>query len=117
MGRPEAATARLEDGQIVSQHWRAVETAIDPAAGDLVVLVYDPEFYVAYSIRSDSRIEGRADCRVRIFGPDLNFAEERLQAALEELYAGGVTDLEANFPAVGRDFADEVRLDCTQAAD
>jgi len=112
MGPPRDATARLEDGQIVSQHWRAVEAPVDPTAGDLIVRIYDPEYYVAYSIGDANSVEGRADCRVRIFVADLAQAEGRLQAALDEMMAGGVTDLEDNFPAVGRDFADEARLDC-----
>lgn len=117
LGPPEEARARLEDGEIVSQHWRAVEGVVDPAAGELVVRVYDPEFYVAYTIGHDSRVEGRVDCRLRIFAPDLGAAEERLQAALDELMAGGVTDIEANFPAVGRDFAEELRFDCAPPDD
>lgn len=117
VGPPEDATARLEEGQIVSQHWRAVETPTNPADGAVIVQVYDPEFYVAYTISHESRIEGRADCRLRIFAPDLAAAEEQLQAALDELMAGGVADLETNFPAVGRDFAEEVRLDCVPPPD
>ncbi len=112
LGPPEDAQARLDDGQIVSQHWRDVQAGIDPGAGDLVVQVYDPEFYVSYTISHESLVEGRADCRLRFFGPDLAAAEERLQQALDELLAEGMSDLEANFPAVGRDFAEEVRLDC-----
>ncbi len=111
LGPPEDATARLEQGEIVSQHWREVQARVHPEAGDLVIQVYDPEFYISYSISHGSVIDGRVDCRLRYFGPDLAVAEERLQAALDELLAEG-SDLEANFPAVGRDFAEEVRLDC-----
>ncbi|WP_209425613.1 DUF1007 family protein [Pararhodobacter sp. SW119] len=117
VGPPQAASARLEAGEIVSQHWRRVEDGVDPAAGDLVVQVYDPEYYVSYTISHDSRIEGRGDCRLRFFGPDLSAAEERLQAALDELIAGGAADLEQDFPAVGRDFAEELRFDCTASGD
>jgi ABC-type uncharacterized transport system substrate-binding protein len=113
LGRPEDPSARLDDGQIVTQHWRALETPLDPAAGALSVMVYDPEFYVSYAISHQSGVEGRTDCRLRFFGPDLSAAEERLQAALDELAAGGESDLETNFPAVGRDFAEEARLDCS----
>lgn len=112
LGPPEEAAARLEDGQIVSRHSRAVIVPVDPAAGAFSVLVYDPEYFVAYTISHDSEITGRADCRLRIFAPDLAAAEDRLQAALDELLAGGAYDIEANFPAVGRDFAEELRLDC-----
>ncbi len=105
---PRAEWARLEDGEIVTRHWRS----LDPAhpAQDLVVQVYDPEFYVAYTLRA-ARIEGPEPCRARIFETDLGGARERLEAMLDELYAGG-GDIEADFPQVGRSFADEVLLDC-----
>jgi ABC-type uncharacterized transport system substrate-binding protein len=112
LGPPEDARARLDDGEIVSQHWRDVGGGVDPAAGELVLQVYDPEYYVAYTISHESVVDGRVDCRLRYFGPDLAVAEERLQQALDELIAEGAADLEANFPAVGRDFAEEARLDC-----
>jgi ABC-type uncharacterized transport system substrate-binding protein len=112
LGPPEGALARVEDGQIVSSHWRAVGAPVDPGQGALVVQVYDPEYYIAYTISHESKIEGRDDCRLRFFGPDLAAAEERLQAALDELMAGGASDLEAQFPAVGRDFAEEIRVEC-----
>lgn len=115
LGRPEPVRTWLEDGQIVSQHRRAVISPVDPAVGALVIQVYDPEYYIAYTIAAQPAILGRTDCRARVFVPDLGAARERLEAALDELYAGGVGDLEESFPTVGRDFAEEIRLDCTAA--
>jgi len=112
LGQPEPVRTWLEGGQIVSQHRRAVLTPVDPAAGPLVIQVYDPEYYIAYTIAARPSITGRSDCRARIFVPDLGAARERLEAALDELYAGGGGDLEDNFPTVGRDFAEEIRIEC-----
>lgn len=117
LGQPEPVRTWLEDGQIVSQHRRAVISPIDPAAGHLVIQVYDPEYYIAYTIAAQPTILGRADCQARVFVPDLSAARERLEAALDELYAGGGGDLENSFPTVGRDFAEEIRLDCPAAQD
>ncbi|MCC5988280.1 MAG: DUF1007 family protein [Pararhodobacter sp.] len=112
---PEEGHAWLDDGQIVSRHVRRVAEPADPDAGQLVIRVYDPEYYIAYTIADYARIEGRSNCRTRLFGADLDAAREQLDAAIDELYAGGVQDIEANFPAVGREFADELRLECSPA--
>lgn len=113
---PHDGHAWLDEGQIVSRHVRHVLEPVDPDAGPLVIRVYDPEYYIAYTIADHPRMEGRTDCRARLFGADLDVARERLDEAIDELYAGGVQDIEANFPAVGRDFADELRLECAPAA-
>lgn len=116
LGPPQPVATTLEDGQIISRHLRPVLTPVDPKLGPLVIQVYDPEYYVAYTITGQTAIDGRDDCRARVFVPDMSAANARLEAALDELYAGGVTDVEENFPAVGRDFAEEIRVDCAPGA-
>lgn len=113
LGAPQPVATTLEDGQIISRHLRPVLTPVDPVTGPLVIQVYDPEYYIAYTIAGQATIAGRDDCRARVFVPDLSAASARLEAVLDELYAGGVADIEEDFPAVGRDFAEEIRLDCT----
>ncbi len=115
LGGPEEACARLDEGEIVSQHRRRVLDPVDPATMPLSIRVFDPEYFIAYTIADHARFEGREDCRSRLFGPDLDQANERLQAALDELYAGGITDIEANFPAVGAHFAEELVIECGPA--
>ena len=110
---PVDGHAWLEAGQIVSRHTRPLSAPIDPQDGRLVIRVYDPEYYIAYTIADYAQIEGRSDCRTRLFGADLDAARAQLEAAIEELYASGVQDIEADFPAVGADFADELRLECS----
>lgn len=112
LGPPVPVTTTLDAGQIVSRHVRPVLSPVDPAAGPLVIQVYDPEYYIAYTIAGQSAIDGREDCRTRVFVPDRSVANAQLEAALDELYAGGVTDPEEDFPAVGRDFAEEIRVEC-----
>lgn len=115
LGPPQPVATTLSDGQIISRHIRPVLSPVDPARGALVIQVYDPEYYVAYTIVGQAAIEGRDDCRARVFVPDLSAANAQLEAALDELYAGGTSDIEENFPAVGRDFAEEIRVDCASA--
>jgi len=117
LGPPRAVATFLEQGQIVSRHDRPVVEPVDPARGPLVIQIYDPEYYIAYTIAAQTAFAGREDCRARIFVPDLGAARAQLEAALDELYAGGVADLEDSFPAVGRDFAEEIRLECGVQAD
>lgn len=112
MGPPQPGETTLEGGQIVSRHLRPLAVPVDPRAVQVVVQVYDPEFFVAYTIAQYSTDLPGTGCRVRVFGADLEAASATLQAALDELFAAGV-DVESDFPRVGRDFADEIRLDCS----
>ncbi len=110
LGPPMPGPAEVRGGQVISRHRRALLEPADPRAGDLSIKVYDPEFYVAYTIALPTAVEGETDCAVRIYGPDLEAAEGRLAAALAE--QAGSTDVELAFPMVGADFADELRLVC-----
>ena len=76
----------------------------------LIVQVYDPGYYVAYGIPFDPVVTGGTGCTAQVFLPDIDAAEEQLLAALSE-YTPDV-DLEAEFPAVGAQFAEEVRVTC-----
>ena len=109
---PRAGEVRLDQGEIVSLHWRAIDPPLP--ADELVFQVYDPEYYIAYTL-DQAFVEGPGTCRARVFVTDLGEAQARLDAMLDELYAGGV-DPEEGFPLVGRSFADEVVIDCADAA-
>ena len=53
---------------------------------------------------------GTGSCRAEAWGPDLDAASEELKAALAEYSAD--EDLEADFPAIGKSYAEEVRVTC-----
>lgn len=110
LSRPEAATAVLEDGRLVSSHLRRFDQPLDLTGGSLVVQVYDPSFYTAYTIAAVPVLTGGAACTVQVFEPDRDAADARLQAALEEL--SGTADTEAEFPAIGDAYAEEARVTC-----
>lgn len=111
LGPPADWTAAYQGGRLTSTHLRRIDP---PVAMDrpLKVQVYDPGFYSAYTIAYDPKFtpalpEG---CAVEVFEPDRDAADERLLAALAEY--GADEDVEADFPAVGAAFSEEVRITC-----
>ncbi len=107
-------TSELIDDQLVSTHLRALEERVTLDGAELRIEVYDPTYYTSYRIVGTPTVQGRADCRVRIFEPDWDAADAQLQAALDEMLGDGMDEfeIEADFPAVGRLFADEARITC-----
>jgi ABC-type uncharacterized transport system substrate-binding protein len=110
LSRPKDWTASYAGGRITSTHLRSFAAPVPLGAEPLVVQVYDPGYYVAYSIPFDPVLTGGQGCRAQVFVPDIDAAEQELLAALSE-YTPDV-DLEAEFPAVGANFAEEVRVTC-----
>ena len=108
---PVEHSADFVDGRIVTMHTRALQTRVAVGAEPVVFQVYDPTFYTAYHITLPTRIEGREDCDARTFVPDLTEANQALIDALAELGADETIE-DYDFPAVGADFAEEIRLTC-----
>ena len=98
------------DGQLTSRHLRHFIDTPD-LSQDWTVAVYDPSYYTSYGIVGLPQVTGRSDCVARVYEPDWEAAGAQMEAALDEvLGAGG--DFEADFPAVGALFAEEVRITC-----
>jgi ABC-type uncharacterized transport system substrate-binding protein len=110
LSRPKDWTAGYADGKITSTHLRSFDAPVPVGDKPLIVQVYDPGYYVAYAIPFDPVVTGGTGCKAQVFQPDIDEAEEQLLAALSE-YTPDV-DLEAEFPAVGAQFAEEVRVTC-----
>jgi ABC-type uncharacterized transport system substrate-binding protein len=109
LSRPEETGARYDGGKITSSHLRRLDRPV-PAA-DLVVQAYDPGYYTAYAIATGPVVTGGSGaCSAQVFVPDLSQAEQVLKDALSE-YTPEI-DLEAEFPAVGAAYAEEVRIAC-----
>jgi polyphosphate kinase len=107
---PLQVVADVQEGRLVIAHRRGFPDRPQLGAEELVLQVYDPSYFTAYTIAADPTIRGREDCAAEVWGPDWEAASARLLAALEEL--SGSADPEEDFPAVGADFAEEVRLRC-----
>lgn len=107
---PQEYAAGYAEGKVTSSHLRVFAAPVPLGEVPLVIQAYDPGYYVAYSIPHEPVVTGGMGCRARVFVPDLDEAQEALLAALSE-YTPDV-DLEAEFPAVGANFAEEVRVTC-----
>jgi ABC-type uncharacterized transport system substrate-binding protein len=108
---PKEWEASYGDGRITTTHLRTFDAPVPVAEEPLVVQVYDPGYYVAYSIPFNPVLTGGSGCKAQVFVPDLSEAEEELKAALSE-YTPDM-DVEAQFPAVGASYAEEVRVSCS----
>jgi ABC-type uncharacterized transport system substrate-binding protein len=107
---PQDWTASYADGRITSTHLRTFAMAVPVADVPLIVQVYDPGYYTAYSIPYDPVVTGGTGCTAQTFVPDLDEADQALQAALEEFTPD--VDLEQQFPAIGKAYSEEVRVIC-----
>ncbi|NJM83496.1 MAG: DUF1007 family protein [Tabrizicola sp.] len=110
LSRPTEWSASYADGKITSVHLRSFDVPVPVAPGPLLVQVYDPGFYTAYTIAFDPVLTGGTGCSAVAYGPDPDAADEALKAALAEYSAS--EDVEADFPAVGKNYAEEVRVTC-----
>lgn len=109
LGPPQDWTARVVQGRIITTHLRQVAPPLAPGAAPLVVQVYDPSYYTAYTIATAPLIRGRDDCAAQVYGPDTAAADAALAEAMKELSGN---DPEAEFPAIGAAYAEEVRVTC-----
>lgn len=110
LSAPQDWTAGYAEGRISSTHLRLFAEPVPLGEVPLILQVYDPGYYVAYSIPFDPVLTGGQGCSAQVFVPDLDAADEELKAALEE-YTPDI-DLEAEFPAIGAAYAEEVRVTC-----
>jgi polyphosphate kinase len=109
LGPPQDWTSDYRDGQLRSTHLRALPPL--EAGAEWTLAVYDPTYYTSYTLAAPPVLTGRSDCSARVFVPDWEAAGAQLQAALDEMLGAG-GDLEADFPAVGALFSEEVRIQC-----
>lgn len=111
LGRPQEWTADYRGDRIISLHTRPLEVPV-PVTEPLVLQVYDPGYYTAYTILGQPRLSGpgAAGCSVQVFEPDLTEADRMLQQMLQEYTAD--QSLEQDFPAVGAAYAEEARVTC-----
>ncbi|MEM6619642.1 MAG: DUF1007 family protein [Pseudomonadota bacterium] len=103
--------ARLENGQIVTWHIRPVINRLTPEENHVEIKVYDPSFYVAYTVDLGVRTSGREGCDTAKLPADLGKAYD----LVEELLYGPSAASDAgedNFPMVGEHFADTITLSC-----
>lgn len=112
---PQAPTAAVIGGRIVTTHLRRVDPPADPAEGPVVIRVYDPTYYTAYDITVPVLFLGREDCDAALVLPDETQANAALAAALAAL--GPTQTLEDAgvdvSTAIGGAFAQQVVVTCS----
>lgn len=110
LSRPADWTADYVGQRVTSTHLRSFDAPV-PLDGDpLVVQVYDPGYYVAYTIARDPVLTGGSGCTATAYAPDITEADAALKDALSEYSAD--QDLEADFPAIGKTYSEEIRVTC-----
>ena len=99
-----------QDGRLVSHHIRALPERVAPGAGVVQAQMYDPGYYVAYTLSLPVAMAGGGGCEVLRLPADLNAA----YSALDDLmYGPGGAGIDGDdFPAVGDLFAETVELRC-----
>ncbi|MBR9836576.1 MAG: DUF1007 family protein [Rhodobacteraceae bacterium] len=102
LGTPEPRGVTVEDGRILSAHFRPL---VPVAADGLEILQYDPSYYVAYTL--DPEIAVPVPCRAEIAAADLDAAEAAVQAELKRVPEDQFEVLE-----VGIHYADRITLTC-----
>ena len=110
LSRAKDFSARYEDGKITTVHLRTFDAPVPIGDVPLIIQVYDPGFYTAYTVMPNPLVTGGSGCVAVAYGPDIDAADEALKAALAEYSADA--DLEADFPAIGKNYAEEVRVTC-----
>ena len=112
MGPGTDFTARYQDGQLISTHIRTLEEPL-AAVIPLTIQVYDPEYYVQFSMPSAPVITGRSPCRMVQQTGDPAAAAKAYDAAVEAALADD-DSAEAEMLAVdiGNVGADQVRITC-----
>jgi ABC-type uncharacterized transport system substrate-binding protein len=110
LSAPKDWTVDYRDNRITSTHLRTFDMPVAPGGQPLIVQVYDPSYYNAYSITIDPVVTGGTDCDVKAYAPDVSVADEALKAALSEYSAS--EDVEQDFPAIGKVYSEEIQVTC-----
>jgi ABC-type uncharacterized transport system substrate-binding protein len=102
--------ATLEDGLVVEHVLMPLADPVDASVA-VDVRVYDPFYYIAYSVVGDLVVTGDPNCRASYRPADLNAAYALVD---ELLYGRPASDVgpDEQFPEVGVHFADTVTLTC-----
>ncbi|WP_405405380.1 DUF1007 family protein [Paracoccus sp. Ld10] len=109
---PQDFAARYQDGRLISAHVRPLATPLD---GDvpLTIKVYDPEYYVQFSVPEPPAIT-RTDCTADLRMGDPYAASDAYARAVGEALGDGESAEEADLITVdiGATGADSVQVRC-----
>lgn len=107
--REDEAVA-FEAGAVIETHRRSLVTPAPATEAPVIVAVYDPSYYVAYSVTA-ATVTGDASCVARVVAADLEAARATVDATWAGLdWANAPPD--AQLPPIGEAFADRVEVRC-----
>ena len=106
LGAPQNRGTSVEDGQIISRHFRA----ISGAGTELALKAYDPTYYTAYELNFG--VDLPKGCTFSVIKADVKAANAKVRALLGDDMDLLANDPNADWPAVGEEYADEVRVSC-----
>nr|WP_318272584.1 DUF1007 family protein [Paracoccus saliphilus] len=113
---PRDFSARYQDGRLISRHVRPLDQPLDSAA-PLLIQVYDPEYYVQFSLPDPPVTNGGRNCQIRQRPGDPYAAADAyaqaVAAALEDDDTGMTEEM--LMVDIGGAGADEVRIQCGTA--
>lgn len=99
-----------ENGQLISTHLRAFDPPVTIGADPVLLRTFDPSYYAAFELSLEGWIEGDSPCAIERVDADLEAANARLEAVLADLQGTDFDD--DDFPEVGEDYADSLRVTC-----
>lgn len=110
LSAPRQATARFEDGRIITTHVRTVQGTV--AVGPPIeAKPYDPTYYTAYDVTLPVTIDGTSSCRKTLDMPDIDARLRELQGLLMSLDTQ-TTPEEEGLPDIGSLMATTVIVTC-----
>lgn len=113
---PAGFTAALDDGRLVSRHIRHLRDPLD-GAQPVDLRIYDPEFYVDFTMPDAPRIEGRDDCSIATVSGDAKAKAAAYRKAVDAVLADDDQAQEdlviVDIGAIG---ADQARISCGAGA-
>ncbi len=106
LGVPENRGTSVVDGQIISRHYRT----ITGAGKEVQLKAYDPTYYTGYDLVLGVGLP--KGCKLSVIKADVKAANAKVRAILGDDMDRLASDPNADWPAVGEAYADEVRVTC-----
>ena len=110
LGAPEDHSVAFEGGAVVETHLRPLVEPALTTTEPIVVKVFDPYYYVAYTI-TDAAVTGDPACAATLVRADQEAAQAEVDATWAGIdWANAAPDVQ--LPPIGEPFSDRVEVRC-----
>ena len=110
LGPREDHAVSVSDGRVVEAHRRPLASAAPAIDGPVTVKVFDPYYYVAYTVTGVT-VTGDPSCQATLIRADLVAAQAEVDAVWAGLDVAGAGP-DVQLPAIGEAFTDRVEVRC-----